>query len=138
MKVGKEQLAGLFVALTEYVGRDEAALGAARDGIVAALQSALGGVPGLRTAIRADEAGRQIRRLALAREDGGDIRELVRFLARGTPCIRVREHHLDDGIALLDPRELGATQVAIIAARVGEFFAQVGERGRTAARPRRR
>ena len=130
MKVGKEQLAGLFVALTEYVGRDEAALAATRDGSIAALQAALADVPGLRTAIRADEAGRRIHRLAVAREDGGDIRELVRFLARGTPCIRVREHHLDDGIALLDPRELGAAQVAIIAERIRAFFTQAGAQAR--------
>ncbi len=123
MKVGKEQLAGLLVALTEYMGRDDDAQAAARDAIVDALASALADLPVIRTASKPDEAGRRIRRLAIARADGGDIRELVRFLARGSPSIRVREHHLDDGIALLDPRELDLAQVAFIASRIHAYFA---------------
>ncbi len=123
MKVGKEQIAGLLAALTEYVGRDEAAIDAARNALIGNLQAALVGVDGLATQLKADEAGRAIQRLALRRSDGGDIRALVRFLARGRPSIRVREHHLDDGIALIDPRELSAAQAAIVATQVRAFFA---------------
>ncbi len=123
MKVGKEQIAGLLAALTEYVGRDEAAIDAARNALIGNLQAALAGVGGLATHLKADEAGRAIHRLALRRSDGGDIRELVRFLARGTPSIRVREHHLDDGIALIDPREMSAAQSDIVASQVRAFFA---------------
>ena len=125
MKVGKEQIAGLLAALTDYVGRDDAAIDAARNKLIANLQAELADVTGLATHLKADEAGRAIHRLALRRSDGGDIRELVRFLARGTPSIRVREHHLDDGIALIDPREMSAPQSALVAKQVRAFFAML-------------
>jgi hypothetical protein len=69
-----------------------------------------------------DEAGRGIERLALERTDGGDIRALVKYLAAGSPSIRTRNHHLDDGIALIDPREIDASQANVIADRVRAFF----------------
>ncbi len=56
------------------------------------------------------------------RTDGGDIRALVKYLAAGSPSIRTRNHHLDDGVALIDPREIDAAQAAVIAERVRAFF----------------
>ena len=76
----------------------------------------------LRTYRKPDEAGRGIERLALERADGGDIRELVRYLAGGSPSIRTRNHHLDDGVALVDPREIDAAQAQVITDRVRAFF----------------
>jgi hypothetical protein len=82
----------------------------------------LDAITGLRTHRKPDEAGRGIERLALQRSDGGDIRELVRYLMAGSPSIRTRNHPLDDGIALVDPREIDAAQARIITDRVRAFF----------------
>jgi D-glucosaminate-6-phosphate ammonia-lyase len=125
MKVGKEQIIGLLVALEHYVERDIAADSARREAVVAGLLHGLSGVKGLKAFIKADEAGRGIERAALQRDDGGSIHELVSYLASGVPSIRTRNHHLDDGIALIDPREIDTGQARTIVERVRAFFASV-------------
>ena len=122
MKVGKEQIVGLLVALDIYAGRDASAAAARHDRIVSALLRAIGGIAQLKTYRKPDEAGRGIERVALQRRDGGDIRELVTYLAAGSPSIRTRNHHLDDGVALIDPREIDEAQAATIIERVRAFF----------------
>jgi L-seryl-tRNA(Ser) seleniumtransferase/D-glucosaminate-6-phosphate ammonia-lyase len=122
MKVGKEQIIGLMTALERYAHRDATVDRARLMQIVGIVSSGLAGVPGLHSYKKADEAGRGIERVALERDDGGDIRELVRFLADGSPSIRTRNHHLDDGVALLDPREIDELQARIIVMRVRAFF----------------
>ena len=122
MKVGKEQIVGLMTALERYAERDAAATRVRLTSIVGILSNGLAGVNGLHTYVKPDEAGRGIERLALERSDGGDIRELVKSLAGGSPSIRTRNHHLDDGVALVDPREIDEAQARIIVARVRAFF----------------
>ncbi len=122
MKVGKEAIVGLLVALENYAVRDAAADQARQDALVGALAQRLTGIPQLNIYRKPDEAGRGIERLALERADGGDIRELVKYLAAGSPSIRTRNHHLDDGVALIDPREIDADQATVIAERVRAFF----------------
>jgi D-glucosaminate-6-phosphate ammonia-lyase len=122
MKVGKEQIVGLLVALEHYAAGDRAADRARQNALVGSMLAQLISVKGLRAYAKPDEAGRGIERLALARSDGGDIRELVKFLAAGSPSIRTRNHHLDDGVALIDPREIDAAKATVIAERVRAFF----------------
>ena len=122
MKVGKEQIVGLMTALEQYADRDAAGTRARLTAIVGILASGLAGVARLHTYVKPDEAGRGIERLALERSDGGDIRELVKFLASGSPSIRTRNQHLDDGVALLDPREIDEAQARIVVERVRAFF----------------
>jgi L-seryl-tRNA(Ser) seleniumtransferase/D-glucosaminate-6-phosphate ammonia-lyase len=122
MKVGKEQIVGLLVALEHYAHRDPAADRARQSALVGMMMVRLSGVVGLRIYSKPDEAGRGIERLALERSDGGDIRELVKHLAAGSPSIRTRNHHLDDGIVLIDPREIDEFQVPVITDRIRKFF----------------
>ena len=122
MKVGKEQIVGLLAALDIYAGRDPSVDAARRDRIVGTLLRMLAEVRQLKTYRKSDEAGRGIERVALQRRDGGDIRELVTYLAAGSPSIRTRNHHLDDGVALIDPRELDDPRAAIVAERIRAFF----------------
>jgi D-glucosaminate-6-phosphate ammonia-lyase len=122
MKVGKESIVGLLVALEQYTARDTAADHARQNVVVGNLEHRLAGISRLRVYRKPDEAGRGIERLALERTDGGDIRTLVKYLAAGPPSIRTRNHHLDDGVALIDPREIDALQAAVIAERVRAFF----------------
>ena len=122
MKVGKESIVGLLVALEQYGGRDATADRARHNAVVGSLEQQLAGVTRLRVYRKPDEAGRGIERLALERDDGGDIRALVKYLAAGSPSIRTRNHHLDDGVALIDPREIDPGQAAVIAERIRAFF----------------
>ncbi len=122
MKVGKEQIVGLLAALERYVARDVAAERTRLDSIVGILCDGLAAIGALRTYRKRDEAGRGIERVALERSDGGDIRELVTHLASGSPSIRTRNHHLDEGIALIDPREIDAAQATVIVERIRGYF----------------
>jgi D-glucosaminate-6-phosphate ammonia-lyase len=123
MKAGKEQIAGLLVALEEYEAADEAAEQARRDRVNAIVEASLAGVPGVEVSRRRDEAGRPIERVAIAAVDGAfDLRDLVRFLEDGAPSIRTRNHHLPEGYFLVDPREVTEAQAEQIATRLRAFF----------------
>lgn len=123
MKVGKEQILGLLVALERYEAQDEAAELERRRRVNAIVCAALDDVASAEATIRGDEAGRPIERVALRALDGAfDVRELVAFLEAGSPSIRTRNHHLDDGVALVDPREVSEAQAGTIAKRLQEFF----------------
>ena len=124
MKVGKEQIAALIVAVERYGQRDEAAERDRWRRVNAVVSGALAGVAGVAVTLRADEAGRPIERVAISAVEGAfDPRELVRFLADGTPSIRTRNHQLDAGLVQVDPRELSEEQATVIAGRLREFFA---------------
>jgi len=124
MKVGKEQIAGLLVALERYEAQDEAAELERRRRVNAVVRAALEGVATAEASIHLDEAGRPIERVAIRAVDGAfEVRDLVAFLERGSPSIRTRNHHLDEGVVFLDPREVSEAQAPLIAARLREYFA---------------
>ena len=131
MKVGKEQIVGLLVALQAYAARDIAQETARRSQLVGNLLGGLANIHGLRAFMQPDEAGRGINRVALAPtgHNGAELRDLVRYLAAGSPSIRTRNHHIDDGFVLIDPREITAAHVPVIAARIAAFFAQAERAG---------
>jgi D-glucosaminate-6-phosphate ammonia-lyase len=121
MKVGKEQIVALLVALERYSARDESAEREQR--VNAIVRDAVDGIDTVDITLRPDEAGRPIERVALSARNGAfDVRELVDFLADGSPSIRTRNHHLDAGIVAIDPREVSEEQAAVIADRLRAFF----------------
>jgi D-glucosaminate-6-phosphate ammonia-lyase len=120
MKVGKEQLAGLAVALEQYAARDAGREMDRLEAILSTLEQGLRPLPGIAVARHHDEAGRAIERIALRRLDG-DLRALVDGLAAGNPSIRTRNHHLREGFVLIDPRELDMEAARLIVARIAEL-----------------
>ena len=138
MKVGKDTIAGLGAALNEYVAADnDTRLGSfqARNTL---LMSALSKTSKLHARLQADEAGRPFNRVAVSLKHGdkqlsdeklgdkkhGDITALVHFLKSGSPSIRTRNHHLNEGYLLIDPRELSESHVGLIAKRLLQFDQQ--------------
>lgn len=122
MKVGKEAIAGLLVALDAYIGDDLPARERELQQVNAMIMDALADCASYRLSLRPDEAGRPFERVAVrAAGDGFDVRELVTFLAAGSPSIRTRNHHLDQGIVLLDPRELTRDDAGVIIERLKAF-----------------
>ncbi|MCZ6868706.1 MAG: beta-eliminating lyase-related protein [Gammaproteobacteria bacterium] len=124
MKVGKESIVGLLTAIEDYIQRDHAAQTERHVLVNRCLVDAL--TPFADTAdvsIRGDEAGRAIERVAVrARDASFDVRDLVAFLRDGNPSVRTRNHHLDDGVVLFDPREVSEEQARAVAKRLAEFF----------------
>lgn len=121
MKVSKEQIAGFLVALEEYLSSDADTI-SRRNERSTYLAGLLEGIADLKVTLEDDEAGRLISRVALTPEQalGLSARELADQLAAGSPSIRVRAHHADQGTILLDPRELSIGAEELIARRVRE------------------
>jgi len=124
MKVGKETIAGLALALDEYVSGNEQHRRKHYEHLNNQLSASLVNCKHLQTSLIADEAGRPFSRTAI-RVNRGDIKQLVSFLKDGTPSIRTRNHHIDDGYLLIDPREITEPQVDIISRRLSEFDAEL-------------
>ena len=124
MKVGKEQILGLWVALEAYRQRDVAGEQARNRAIVDELLA--GFAPFAETRRLADEAGRGIERagIVLTAERAA---QLVDFLEKGSPPIHTRGHLVALGIVAFDPRPLAEGDVAVIVGRVGEFFGKKGD-----------
>lgn len=120
MKVGKEQLVGLHAALERYVARDAVVDAKERAAVLDVLMVGLATIPGISVTRHRDEAGRNIERIALRCR--GDLRQLIRDLAAGSPSIRTRNHHIDDGYVLIDPREIDTDQAHTIVTRVREIL----------------
>lgn len=122
MKVGKEAISGLLLALDEYRNADDADRRARFAENNRRLLTALANCRFLDASRKRDEAGRDFERVAIAARDNSfQIRDLVSYLAAGEPSIRTRNHHLDQGYLLVDPRELSADDIQAIAARLLAF-----------------
>lgn len=125
MKVGKEQIMALITALHNYTHQEIDTRNEDLNKINSLLVNILKEVPVLRVELREDEAGRGFSRIAVsAKEESFDIRDLVKFLASGSPSIRTRNHHINKGLIQIDPREIDLKKAEIIAARIIEFTQQ--------------
>ena len=121
MKVGKEQLLGLAVALDQYFDRDQEAETVRCSRIVDRLIDGLSPLNGIEVTRLRDEAGRGIERVGIVLDSHG-ASELVNHLVAGTPAIYPRTHLMSQGIVALDPRPLGETNVDTIVERVRSFY----------------
>jgi D-glucosaminate-6-phosphate ammonia-lyase len=123
MKVGKEAIVGLLIALERYARRDEAAAKAElarQQRIVALIADGLRGQPDLRVETLHDEAGREIVRAAI-HLDPTRAAALARHLAEGDPPIYLRAHHAAEGYVAVDPRPIDDADARLIVARICEW-----------------
>lgn len=119
MKVGKEAIAGLLAALDTFVNADPATRAAELDEVNQRIVDGLGDCGHLSVSLKPDEAGRAFQRVSVGSATGSfDVHDLADYLADASPSIRTRNHHLDQGILLIDPRELKSDDVDIIIDRL--------------------
>ena len=135
MKVSKEAIVGLLVALEQYVAAqrsgERAEEHARQRAIVAGLLDGLAGLPGTRLVELPDEAGRDIVRVGLtldAQTLGVTAADLAAYLREGKPPIFVRGHRLAEGTLALDPRPLDTRDVPLIVERIRAFYAERAKR----------
>lgn len=119
MKVGKENIMGLYFALDRYLSvpaevQEESCRKRSEQ-----LMALLNGLPGVETEIGWDET-RPIPRvlLRLTPKAKYSAKQLVTLLEAGDPSIRTRNHAVDEGIIAFDPRELRDPDLPIIAQRL--------------------
>jgi uncharacterized pyridoxal phosphate-dependent enzyme len=118
MKVGKESISGLIVALNQYPFKD-----ARVDEQISRMTNLcdkLGKVEGLSCSIKQDEAGRPIYRaqIEVKKQAGISAEQLLHQLESGNPAIYLRHHYVNVGILSVDPRPLLVGQEDIIADQI--------------------
>lgn len=119
MKVGKENIMGLYFALEQYCRKDEKEERKRFESITNELSELLSGIRGTEVRIRWD-ATRPIPRVQLILKEDckRTAAQLVPLLEKGNPSIRTRNHLVDEGIIQFDPRELKKEDLPIIAERI--------------------
>jgi len=111
-KAGKEEIAGLLVALERFVAADDAAANAALEKRLAGIAAAVPGAS-LRL-VPAAETGR-VPVLELA---SPDPRALSRKLQQGDPAVHLSERRAAAGVLTIDPQALRAEDDAALAAAI--------------------
>lgn len=116
MKIGKENIMGLYAALEHYIKSDPVAAADRHKRIVETLQTELTGIKGIRTRIAWD-ATRPIPRLQIIVDETGGLKakDVIRKLENNNPSVRTRNHLADEGIIQFDPRELKPEDTRVIA-----------------------
>ncbi|WP_084157459.1 DgaE family pyridoxal phosphate-dependent ammonia lyase [Oceanobacillus manasiensis] len=118
MKVGKESILGLIVALNQYqlkVPRAEEQLSR-----MESMCQKLNEIEGLSCVTKQDEAGRSIYRAQIKVKEKAGItaEQLLYRLKNGDPAIYLRDHYVNIGVLSVDPRPLLIGQEDIIAERI--------------------
>lgn len=123
-KIGKECMMGIAKAVELYAVRDQDREAARQKAIVDALVEGLEVLPGLKVSIKADDAGRKIYRCKVDVIPGKaplTAKEMVRRLQSGSPAIYTRNHFVDQGTILIDPRTMLAGDAELVIGRFREL-----------------
>ena len=115
-KVGKEEIAGLVVALERFVARDEPAAAARATDRLRAIAAALAAEPAISTRLVAADEATPVPLLELAVQ--GSAHALSRRLQQGDPPVHLSERLADDGILTINPQTLRPDDDAVLVRRV--------------------
>ena len=123
-KIGKEGMMGLVAALEQYDNKDTAKDGARQREITAKLVEELSKLDYLKVSIQQDNAGREIYRAKLdviPQKSKYTASEIVKRLESGTPAVYTRNHFVDQGTILIDPRTMLPGDTELIIQRLTEL-----------------
>lgn len=114
MKVGKEAISGLIVALNQYSSKNDHVNEQIER--MTKLCEKLNQIDGLVCTVKQDEAGRPIYRaqIEVKKEAGITAKTLLEKLESGNPAIYLRHHYANVGILSVDPRPLLPGQEELI------------------------
>ena len=126
MKVGKEQVVGLMVALRRFLERDLAAERAQQDAELTALQQGLSAIPGVEPILLDDADAPRAYSTLMIRLDESRIEmsatNLVNELADGEPPIAVSQNFLDQNAIGIVATTLKPGEAATIQRRLASLF----------------
>lgn len=128
MKVGKEEIAGLVVALRRFVARDFAAERQMQLSQLATIVAALDRLPGARASILDDSRAPRPYPLALIHLDetmlGRSAETIVNELMAGEPRVAVTQGFLHERALAINPAALRAGEEVIVASCLREVLAR--------------
>jgi D-glucosaminate-6-phosphate ammonia-lyase len=125
MKVGKEGMIGTIVAIEERLATDLGAWAAAQRDKAAFLANHLGEIPGVTVTLVPDQTGQPITRVRLEIDEQiapCDAEETCQRLQEGSPSIRPRAHHTEEGWFFLEPNHASESELALAADRLREIL----------------
>ena len=128
MKVGKEEIVGLVVALRRYLALDHEAERRAQEAQLETIVAALEGLPGVRAHHLADDLAPRAYPTVAVRIDeavvGRDAAALVNELIEGDPPVAVSQNLLHEGALALVASTLRPGEAEVVAARLREVLAR--------------
>lgn len=124
MKVGKETLAGLLVAVERYVSGLTTRPQTELMNVLAVVERGIAELPMTTSVVQ--DATRPIPRLQLTLSSGMalDARQLVWRLENNNPSVRTRNHRVDVGVIEIDPRELSLADAAALCEALHSVYRQ--------------
>jgi D-glucosaminate-6-phosphate ammonia-lyase len=127
MKVGKEEIVGLVVALKRFLARDHAAERREQEARLGAVVDALAGVPGVRASLLDEGQSPRPYPTAVLRIDeavvGRTVEALVNELIEGEPRVAVSQNLLQDKALTLYATALRPGEEEVLARRLWEVLA---------------
>lgn len=128
MKIGKENIIGMYAALEKYMKRDAQDEVKGLQRIAENLRGLLREIEGIETWVAWD-ATRPVPRTHLKIDGNNKVtaKYLIKQLEHGNPSIRTRNHLVDEGIIQFDPRELKTEEVPQIVHRIKEVLQSEGD-----------
>ncbi len=127
MKVGKECTMGLVTAVEEYIAGGKRSPVSKEE--LERFAASVGEIPGCKTSIIKDEAGRDIFRCKIdfnPQQYGMNAKDVVRELQRGDVAIFTRDYQANIGSIAIDPRPLNSEkELEIIKQRLKEIHKSV-------------
>ena len=123
-KIGKDCMMGIVKAVELYDLRDEEKEGQRQTEIVNSIIEGLKDEEAIRLSVKADDAGRKIYRVKVDVVPGKcryTAKEIVAQLESGNPSIRTRNHFIDQGTILFDPRTMLPGDAELVIQRLKEI-----------------
>jgi D-glucosaminate-6-phosphate ammonia-lyase len=121
MKVGKEGIFGAMAALEHRMEMDVSAWQAEQDRKMHTIIERLGGIAGVQMSVEHDANGNPFSRARLdvdLQVAGINAKVLSRAVADGSPSIRLRAHHVDEGYVMIDAIEMNDAEVEVTCQRL--------------------
>ena len=121
MKIGKEGIFGTMACLEERMATNLDQWAADQRAMAEYLAARLGDMNGVRVSLEIDKVGQPVTRVRLEVDPTGagvDAAQMCSELQKGSPSIKPRAHHTDEGWFYLEPVHISRDEMDLTASRV--------------------
>ncbi|WP_368486039.1 DgaE family pyridoxal phosphate-dependent ammonia lyase [Spiroplasma sp. DGKH1] len=128
MKIGKENIAGLVQAVEEYLVRKPDVSDQIK--LLEQLQVMIDNLPGIKSIIEQDEAGRELYRLKIIIDPAitnFQANDLIHYFENNDPILITRNNYANKNIIYIDPRALALEDIKIIGGLIQEYVKKEGQ-----------
>lgn len=131
MKIGKEGIFGAMACVEDRMATDLKAWATGQRAKAEFLASRMQDLPGVTVTLALDHVGQPITRVRLTVDSskaGVTAEEICQQLQQGTPSIKPRAHHTDEGWFFLEPNQVTDDEMTTTAERLREIVVTASQR----------